>query len=125
MVIGDLNSWKCRILRVDGESDSYEDTNVAFSEVKSALLVSRMLKGLRGNRTWNGVVDFYSCPLGLLTCGLPPATCVTYIEDKLQELCNKSYMLSVTAAQDSSRRIENVASTLGYGPVITCFGGQA
>ncbi|KAJ3052646.1 Folliculin-interacting protein 2 [Rhizophlyctis rosea] len=47
MIIGDLNSWKCRVLRVDGESDSYEDTNVAFSEVKSALLVSRMLKGLR------------------------------------------------------------------------------
>ncbi|KAJ3044217.1 Folliculin-interacting protein 1 [Rhizophlyctis rosea] len=100
VVIGDTKTWRCKIIRYSGMGGMYGDRedDIQSSDVKGASSVGRMLKGLRG----------------MLACGLPAATCVTYIEDKLQELYNKSILLSLTAAQDPSRRVENVATTLGF-----------
>ncbi|KAJ3297936.1 Folliculin-interacting protein 1 [Borealophlyctis nickersoniae] len=100
IILANVDEWQCRVAGYDESGDSrYRDDEpeVTMTGATASSLVTRMLHGLKG----------------LSSCGLPAETCVTYLEDQLQELYNRSVMLSVAVAEDPSRSLDSLRATLG------------
>ncbi|TPX70616.1 hypothetical protein SpCBS45565_g01576 [Spizellomyces sp. 'palustris'] len=95
MVCVNIDDNTCQVAQYT--PPSFCSTDFEVKAGSASPLITDMLKGL----------------YGLWACRLPAETCVTFLEDQLQEIYNKSILLSVTLASNPSIGFEALMSLLG------------